>query len=150
MKLAIIYNEHKFSGKLTKFFTGSYAYHVAWVDEEAGLMYDMNLLFRRRIWPHYEAPATWKLYDFPEVTREYLEYQLTNDDNTYGVLDYCMFLIRPLFHLVGKSTVNAGGIICSERINMDLWNCGVPTVFRTVDEPPSPADIDEMAKAMGR
>ena len=84
------------------------------------------------------------------MTREYLEYQLTNDDNTYGVLDYCMFLIRPLFHLVGKSTVNAGGIICSERINMDLWNCGVPTVFRTVDEPPSPADIDEMAKAMGR
>ena len=49
MKLAIIYNEHKFSGKLTKFFTGSYAYHVAWVDEEAGFMYYIHLLFRRRI-----------------------------------------------------------------------------------------------------
>lgn len=150
MKLAIIYNEHKFSGKLTKFFTGSYAYHCAWVDEEEELMYDMNLINRRRTWPHYSPPATWKLYDFPEVTRDYLEHQLTFDDNSYGIIDYCMFLIRPLFHMVGKSTVNARGIICSEKINIDLWNCGIRTRFRMADEPPSPADIDKLAQEMGR
>lgn len=150
MKLAILYNEHKFSGKLTKFFTGSYAYHTAWVDEENEIMYDMSLINRRRTWPHYHPPATWKFYDFPEVTREYLEYQLTHDNNTYGVIDYCMFLIRPIFHLVGKSTINAGGIICSEKINIDLWNCGVVTPFKITDEPPSPADLDKMSMSLGR
>jgi hypothetical protein len=150
MKLAIISNEHKLSGKLTRFFTDSYAYHVAWIDEEDGLIYDMNLLRRRRPWPHYPPENKIALHDFPEVTKEYLEYQLTHDENWYGVLDYCLFGLRPFYHLVGKSTRNAGGEICSEMINIDLWNCGVQTPFKLGDEPPSPADIEKWAKTTGR
>ena len=37
MKIAIIINANKLSGRLTQRFTGCPAYHVAWVDEEAGL-----------------------------------------------------------------------------------------------------------------
>lgn len=150
MKLAVIHNKHKLSGKLTNFFTGSYAYHVAWVDEENGLMYDMNLLRRRRPWPHYDDATELNLYDVPEVTSEYLEHQLTTDESWYGVIDYLLFLTRPLYHLVGKSTRNAGGIICSEQINIDLWNCGVQTPYQLNGEPPSPADIEKWIRTTGR
>jgi len=48
-------------------------------------MYDMNLLRRRRKWPHYPE-AQVALFDSPaDVTREYLEEQLTSDENRYGV-----------------------------------------------------------------
>lgn len=139
MKLAIIFNEHKLSGKLTKFFTGCYAYHVAWVDEEHGLMYDMNLLRRRREWPHYDE-GQFLLFDFPMVTQSYLERQLTEDNSRYGVLDYCLFALRPLFHLFGKSTINANGEICSEMINKDVWACGGNTPWKVSSSPPSPCD----------
>lgn len=140
MKLAFIFNHTKFSGRLTRFFTGCYAYHAAWVDEEAGLMYDMHLIRRRRRWPHY-PDAQVLLFDFPQVTREYLEQQLTDDDNTYGVWDYMLFGLRPVYHLFGLSTRNAGGVICSELINIDAWKCGVVTPFSVLDQPPSPCDL---------
>ncbi len=141
MKIAIILNTGNLSGKLTKFFTGCYAYHTAWVDENAGLMYDMNLLRRRRKWPHY-PDAQVALFDSPtDVTREYLEEKLTSDENRYGVLDYLMFALRWLYHLVGKSTRNAGGVICSEMVNNDIWACGGTTPWQPGDAPPSPCDI---------
>lgn len=141
MKIAVMFNSNIISGKLTKFFTGCHAYHVAWVDVDAGLMYDMNLLRRRRRWPHYTADQV-ILFDSPaNVTREYLEEQLTSDDNHYGFQDYLMFALRPLYHLVGKSTRNAGGLICSEMLNNDIWACGGATPWPPGDEPPSPCDI---------
>jgi hypothetical protein len=141
MKLAIIINPNSLSGRLTKFFTGCYAYHTAWVDVDARLMYDMNLLRRRRWWPHY-ASAQVLLFDAPaHVTRDYLEEKLTSDENRYGVLDYLMFALRGIYHLVGKSTRNAGGKICSEMINDDIWACGGTTPWQPGDEPPSPCDI---------
>lgn len=140
MKLAVIFNDQKLSGKLTKFFTGCYAYHCAWVDETEGHMYDMHLIRRRRPWPHYSAGQV-LLFDFSEVTREYLEYQLTHDESWYGVGDYLLFGLRGLYHLFGKSTVNAGGVICSEQINYDLRNSRVDTPWKVTDEPPSPCDI---------
>lgn len=150
MKIAIIHNTHAFAGKLTNFFTGSYAYHAAFVDEAKGYMYDMNLLRRRRPWPAYGNDVQIDLYDCPEVTAEYLEWQLTHDNDTYGIWDYVLFALRPLYHLVGKSTKNAQGKICSEMVNDDLRNCGVQTPFKPTDEPPSPADLERWLKTTGR
>lgn len=141
MKLAIIINANKLSGRLTRFFTGCPAYHAAWVDEEAGLMYDMNLLRRRRKWPYYPQDQV-ALFDAPgNVTRAYLEDKLTSDENHYGFVDYLLFALRPLYHLFGKSTRNAGGVICSEMVNVDIWNCGGTTPWRPSEPPPSPCDL---------
>jgi hypothetical protein len=142
IKLAIIFNENKLSGKLTKFWTGCYAYHAAWVDLDNNKMYDMNLLRRRQLWPHYGAETSVLLFDAPgNVTAEYLESQLETDESRYGVFDYCLFALRPLFHLFGQSTRNAGGVICSEMVNQDIWECGGVTPFHPMTEPPSPCDL---------
>lgn len=141
MKIAIILNKDKLSGRLTKLFTGCTAYHVVWVDEEKGLMYDMNLLRRRRKWPYYPAKDVLMFELSVNVTREYLEEKLTGDDNVYGFVDYLMFALRPLYHLFGKSTRNAGGVICSEMVNTDIWNCGGSTPWNPQMAPPSPCDL---------
>lgn len=141
MKIAIICNPNKLSGRLTRLFTGCTAYHVAWVDEEGGAMYDMNLLRRRRKWPYYPEGLV-LLFDAPTaVTVAYLEAQLTSDENRYGITDYLLFALRPLYHLFGKSTRNAGGVICSEMVNNDIRACGGETPWRPNDAPPSPCDL---------
>lgn len=142
MKLAIIFNDHKLSGWLTKVWTGCYAYHVAWVDEATGKMWDMNLIRRRRAWPHYQDEQLVLLFDAPgNVTVEYLERMLDIDEATYGWRDYLLFALRPIYHLFGRSTRNAGGVICSEMINIDIWNCGGTTPWNPIDLPPSPCDL---------
>lgn len=140
IKLAIIFNEFKLSGRLTRLFTGCYAYHACWVDEERGLMWDMHLIRRRRTWPHYDQGQV-LMFEARSVTREYLERALQSDGNTYGVLDYCLFALRPLFHLFGRSTPNARGVICSEMVNTDIWACGGATPWLPSGEPPSPCDL---------
>ena len=140
MKLAIILNDDKLSGKLTKIFTGCAAYHAAWVDEDEGLMYDMHWIRRRRLWPHYRSGQV-ILHDFPKVTREYLEERLSTDEVWYGVLDYVLFALRPIYHLFGKSTRNASGQICSGMINLDLIACGYATPWPVLGAEPSPCDL---------
>ncbi len=144
-KIAFIYSEKKLSGKLTKFFTGSYCYHVGWVvtnphtNEEE--FFDMHLLRRVRPWPYYGSDKVIKLVDpGVEVSWEYLYGELKSDENAYGVMDYVLFGIRPLMHLFGKSTKNAGGVICSEMVYNDLWNNGYDKIFFEV---PSPADLEK-------
>lgn len=143
MKLAIIFNDHKLSGWLTKFWTGCYAYHCAWVDEASGTMYDMNLLRRKREWPHY--PEGWVvLFDAPPgITVEYLEYKLKTCNARYGVADYLLFSLRPFYHLLGKSTRNASGKICSEILNDDVWETGGTTPWTSDVAPPSPCGLYE-------
>lgn len=140
MKLGIIFNQNKWNARLTNFFTGCYAYHTVWVDEESGFMYDMNKLRRKRKWPRYNEDEV-LLFDIPEVTREYLEMKNLSDDTLYGYLDYLLFGLRWFYHLIGKPTRNAGGMICSEMTNIDLWNSGVITPWKPEDAPPSPCDI---------
>lgn len=147
MKLAIIFNQDKLSGKLTRLFTGCYAYHTAWVDIDAGKMYDMHWIRRRRLWPHYDE-GEYLLYDFPMVTREYLEAALETDKSWYGIKDYVLFALRPLFHMFGQSTRNAGGVICSEMINIDVWACGGTTPWNAEAAPPSPCDWYQLLKGM--
>lgn len=69
----------------------------------------------------YVPPGHVKLFDAPcNVTRDYLESKLETDTAWYGMKDYILFALRPLFHLFGKSTVNAGGVICSEMVRQHL------------------------------
>lgn len=138
MKLIIVFNRDGWPGRLTKFFTGCTAYHVGWADEHH--FYDMNLLRRRRLWPCYDESMLISV-DVPQVSKEYLEAKLSTDDSTYGFVDYLLFALRPIYHLFGKSTRNAGGVICSEMVNIDLWACSVKTPWPLDSEPPSPCDI---------
>lgn len=141
MKIAFIYSKTKFSGKLTKFWTGSYCYHVALVDEKKKLMYDQNLLFRKRKWPYYNSEDV-VLADPPvDVSSEYLEELLSIDEQTYGFMDYILFALRPIYHFFGKSTRNFGGIICSERLYDIFKAYGWSYTFVEV---PSPADLERV------
>lgn len=149
MKLAVIFNDRKLSGRLTRLFTGCAAYHVAWVDEERGLMYDQHLIRRRRSWPHYDQSHV-LLFDVPQVTHQYLEHMLSTDDSTYGWVDYLLFGLRPIYHLFGRSTRNAGGVICSEMVNNDMRANRVDTPWDEFDAPPSPCDLFRWALHRGK
>lgn len=136
MKLVFIYGTN-FSSKLTKLFTGSTCYHVGFTD---GIKFwDMNLIRRRRLWPLYSPDLTIIVECPVEVTAEYLDRQLDTDEARYGMVDYLLFGLRWAYHLIGKSTRNAGGVICSEMVADDLVANGW---LRRFAEVPSPADLE--------
>jgi hypothetical protein len=138
VKLVFIYGS-RISSKLTKLFTGSTCYHVGFTDGTR--FWDMNLIRRRRLWPLYPADRT-IVVDCPvNVTAEYLDHKLDTATDRYGVWDYLLFGLRPLYHLFGKSTRNASGVICSEMVADDLIACGWPVRFAAV---PSPADMEQI------
>lgn len=139
MKIVFIYGDpkKKLSARMTMFWTKSACYHVGFTDGVK--FWDQNLIRRRRLWPLY-PPERIIVVDCPaNVTVDYLDYKLDTDTARYGVLDYLLFGLRPLYHLLGQSTRNARGLICSEMVADDLWNCGWGTVFASV---PSPADLE--------
>lgn len=148
MKLAIFLDKESLLGKLCKFFTGCYAYHTAWVDEDLSLIYDRSFLFRRRQWPRIKhKKSTVYLFDFPNVTQGYLENQLTNDSTRYGVLDFLLFSVRKFYHVTGRPTRNAEGKICSDEQNQHLRECGYGTPWTLDQAPPSPCDLFKWATA---
>lgn len=139
MKIAFIYGKQP-SSTLTKFFTGSACYHVGFTD--GAHFWDMNLIRRRRLWPVLYPESHVRLAACPvDVTAEYLDHRLDTDEATYGWADYLLFALRPIYHLFGRSTRNAGGVICSEMVADDLIALGWPVVF---DEVPSPADLERL------
>ena len=105
MQLVFIYGD-KLSSKLTKLFTGSTCYHVGFTDGVK--FWDMNLIRRRRLWPLYPVDRIIVTECPAPVTAEYLEHMLDTCDARYGVWDYLLFGLRPLYHLFGKSTRTAG------------------------------------------
>lgn len=145
VKLAIICAEPKvkLSAFLTQLFTGCPAYHSAWVDEEAGLMWQMGLLRNRRKWPHYGSDRTVYLFDTPvPLSVEFMEEKLSTDQNHYGWYDYTMFLFRNVAKRLGLTMRNHVGTICSEMIVSDLIEAGwkdCPPEW--VQSPPSPCDL---------
>lgn len=140
IQIAIISNPKKLSGRLTSIFAGSPAYHIAFVDVELGKMWDMNLLFRRRLWPHY-PPEIVTLYECPvPLTHDDLEYWLDSDEDWYGVLDYMAFGIRKLFPSFKGSFK---GAICSEKVEQILKWKGWESPFTRV---PSPTDFETVLK----
>lgn len=146
MKLGIIHAhpKDKLSARLTLWFTGSTAYHCGFVDESDGTWFDMSWLARKTPWPRYFEPKWVVLYDVPVLTREECEAYLKNDsDIKYGVMDYILFGLRPIYHLFGKSTRNASGMICSEMCALWLNRAGYEIEFPQV---PSPKDLEDWAK----
>jgi hypothetical protein len=136
--IAIISNPAKPSSWLTQFFTGSPAYHIAFVDTDGGKMYDMNLLFRRRPWPYYDSQHV-ALYQCPvTVTREDLEWELDHSEDWYGVLDYLSFGLKKLGF---KNQPSHKGSICSEKVEEILMRKGWKSPFTGV---PSPADFENV------
>lgn len=141
--IAIMSNPKKLSSKLTLWATGSAAYHIAFVDLEGNRMFDQNLLFRRRIWPHYE-PETVKLYKCPvEITREQLEFELDTSTDVYGVFDYMAFFFKKLFKWQAPSFK---GSICSEKVSQILWDHGWAPPWG--ENTPSPADFEKVLEPM--
>ncbi len=137
MNLAFVYGTG-LSSKLSRFFTGSTCYHVGFTD--GVYIWDMNLLRRRRVWAGMYPQDRKIVVECPvAVPREFLEYRLETDDSRYGIIDYLLFAIRPLYHLFGKSTRNQNGVICSEMVADDLAANGWPVKFAEV---PSPADLE--------
>lgn len=146
MKLAIIHApaDKRISAWLTQLFTGSTAYHCGFVDESDGTFFDMNLLPRKVAWPRYAPPKWVNLYPVPMLTRAQCEAYLKIDGSVrYGVMDYILFGLRPLYHLFGKSTRNAGGMICSEMCAVWLERSGYDAPTEPV---PSPADLEAWAR----
>jgi hypothetical protein len=136
MKLAFIYGKQP-SSTLTKIFTGSSCYHVGFTDGVK--FWDMHLIRRRRLWSTYAHKQT-VLIDTPvPITAEYLDHKLDTDEARYGIIDYLLFGLRPIYHLFGKSTRNVGGLICSEMVADDLNAHGWRYTFKEV---PSPADLE--------
>ena len=136
MKIAFIYG-NKPSSTLTKIFTGSTCYHVGFTDGVK--FWDMHLIRRRRLWSIYNNKKTVLIEAPVSITAEYLDHKLDTDDAKYGIIDYGLFGLRPIYHLFGKSTRNAGGLICSEMVADDLNAHGWRYTFKEV---PSPADLE--------
>lgn len=141
MKLAIIFNHDKILGKLTKYFTGCYAFHVAWVDLETDTVYDTNLYRRKRSWSGLYKEDQFLLFDVPKVKRDYLEYRLNFDLSSCTLLDLIQFYSRRVYHLLGISTYNIGGVTSADMCNTDIWECGGSTPFDLDKTPPSPCDL---------
>ncbi len=137
MKIVFIYGK-PISSFLTKLFTGSTCYHVGFTDGVK--FWDMNKIRRRRLWPDLYPPERVVLAECPvSITADYLDLRLDTDDAVYGTVDYLLFSLRWFYHLVGKSTRNAGGVICSEMVAGDLNNNGWQELYAEV---PSPADLE--------
>jgi hypothetical protein len=138
MQVVFVYGKQP-SSTLTRLFTGSTCYHVGFTDGVK--FWDMNLIRRRRLWPQYVTRKTIAFTCPVPVSAEYLDRMLDTDANHYGFVDYFLFLLRPLYHLIGRSTRNAGGVICSEMVANDLrangWEVEYPEV-------PSPADLERV------
>lgn len=145
MNCVFVYNKFP-SSLLTMIATGSTCYHVGFADDD--YFWDMNLIRRRRLWPEYKAAHTVITVPCPvEVTREYLDRKLDTDESTYGICDYLLFALRPIYHLLGKSTRNRKGEICSEMVYDDLVKNGWWVRF---EEVPSPADFERTILKKGR
>lgn len=139
IQIAIISNPDKFSGKLTKMFAGSPAYHIGFVDLGNNKFYDQHLIFRRRLWPHYQ-PEHVRLYRCPvEVTAAALERWLDTNEDWYGFLDYLAFGFKKL--LFRSSRPSFKGAICSEAVENILVTQGWASPFGFT---PSPTDFEKI------
>lgn len=124
--------------------TGCYSYHCGFLMQDTQMFYDMFWMRRRKPWasvmnqPNH-AGSVFKIIDSPvEIPEQYLIDRILNNNTHYGVIDYIRFGFRWAYHLVGKTTPNANGTICSEMINEDLIAHHWHVVYKEV---PSPCDL---------
>lgn len=139
MQVVFIYKK-PISSFLTKLFTKSGCYHVGMTDGVK--FWDMHKINRRRNWAGLYPADRVILVDTPvPVSAAYMDNELDTSEETYSFWDYAAFAVRWLYHLCGKSTRNYGGLICSEKIAIDLIKNGWDYKFPN-DEVPSPADLE--------
>lgn len=137
MQVAFVYGK-KPNSTLTRIFTGSTCYHVGFTDGE--WFWDMHQ--HRRVGPwkgRYPAERV-ILVDCPvQITAALLDQQVLDQTVAYGWRDYLAFAFRWAYHLVGKSTRNYGGEICSEWVGNVLRAMGWDRSFEEVE---APADLE--------
>lgn len=137
MQVAFVYGK-KPNSTLTRIFTGSTCYHVGFTDGE--WFWDMHQHRRVGPWKGRYPLARVILVDCPvPVTARFLDDQVLDQTVVYGFRDYIAFAFRWAYHLVGKSTRNYGGEICSEWVGNVLRLFGWPKTFPEVE---SPADLE--------
>lgn len=143
-KVVFFLHPGSFKGWLMKAFTGCYSYHCGLLMEDTQMFYDMFWMRRRRPWAQVvqqvsHQGSVFKIVDSPvEISEDYLISSILDANTYYGVFDYALFAARWVYHLFGKPTKNAEGMICSEMVYYDLlahkWGCH----FKEV---PSPCDL---------
>lgn len=145
------YNNKSIPGKVVKFLTGSYAYHMGFYVPGSDNIYDMNLLFRKlpnglsRLTPGLTVMMPCPVL----ITEDMLKQAVFDGVNefcsggpanaTYGFKDYLAFFFRGVYKYFGNPTPNFKGKICSEKVNDILVEHGWSSPFTT--EVPSPADF---------
>lgn len=127
-----------------KVFTGCYSYHCGILMNDTKMFYDMFWMRRRQPWDEVvqkvnHQSAVFKIVDSPvEIAEDYLVESILDANTHYGIFDYALFATRWIFHLFGKATKNAQGMICSEMVYYDLL---VHKWGEHFQEVPSPCDL---------
>jgi hypothetical protein len=143
-KIVFFLNTKSFKGKLMKAVTGCYSYHCGFLVEDSQLFYDMFWMRRRRPWAEVvdqisHDDSIFKIVDSPvEIPEPYFIDKILNGNTHYSLGDYARFGLRWFYHLFGKTTVNADGLICSEMVHCDLVEHNWHVTFKEV---PSPCDL---------
>lgn len=140
--------EDKFLTRLSRIFSGSNIYHVGFLSDDGETAYDMSLLKRAFKIQDY-SPDSIILLKIPMYLSEpkilmeiaYTNGELSTRSTFYGIWDYLAFAIRPLYHILGKSTPNFRGVICSEWVNNKIVEAQGDNGFKLSDCPPSPTDL---------
>lgn len=133
----------KIQAFFTRLLTKCNAYHCGILIEDSDYLYDMYFMRRRRKWSEIKDSYSYEIVEAPiEIPETYLINEILNHNEAYGFKDFLKFGIRPLYHLIGKSTHNSNGIICSGMVAADLSNNGwsdMPEAW--YKEEPSPCDL---------
>jgi hypothetical protein len=143
-KIVFFLHPGSFKGWLMKAFTGCYSYHCGILMEDTQTFYDMFWMRRRRPWAEVltqlnHQGSVFKIIDSPvDIKEDYLISAILDNNTHYGVADYALFALRWVYHLIGKPTINAKGMICSEMVYYDLLLHSWGGQFKEV---PSPCDL---------
>lgn len=147
MYVAFIFSNTNWEGKLCNLFTGCYCYHVGFVTDDKKWMYELNILRRRVSWEGRYPEENVMLVPCP-VKEEWLLDDIANYNghifdpgSWYGLANYLMFAVRPIYRVLGKQPKNFKGEICSQWVNEALIAAGVNTGFDKNAAPPSPCDL---------
>lgn len=144
-KIVFVINKRIINGKLTKFFTGCYCYHIGILIN--GKFYDVSPFKGRRVQDY--KPENYKddyhiIFDSPvEISEAELIHKMEEHNKPYGFIDYIMFLFRPLNRIFPNFKMfNPYGVICSEQVNQDLYDAGwYGTPWNVKYHPPSPCEM---------
>jgi hypothetical protein len=143
-KIVFFLHPGSFKGWLMKVATGCYSYHCGVLMQDTQMFYDMFWMRRRRPWEEVvnqtnHQGSVFKIIDSPvEIGEDYLISSILDNNTHYGIKDYALFALRWAYHLIGKPTKNAQGMICSEMVYYDLL---VHKWGESFKEVPSPCDL---------